>query len=83
MPRRYSSSSQAFDAQASTPTPVEGHKSLDIQIWPGKMAERLAQGIADVRRRLRRPHLANCVRECDVRSVAFPTVASRATEGGD
>eukprot|EP00959_Pyramimonas_sp_CCMP1952_P013128 277554-Pyramimonas_sp.AAC.1 len=35
----------------------------------------------DLRRRLRRSHLANCVRECDVPAAAFPAVASGATEG--
>eukprot|EP00959_Pyramimonas_sp_CCMP1952_P320243 6701762-Pyramimonas_sp.AAC.1 len=45
------------------------------------MTERLVQGIVDLCRRLRRPHMANYVRECSVDAPAFPAVASGATEG--
>ena len=32
---------------------IEGHNSQDAQIWPWRMAERIVQGIMDLRRRLR------------------------------
>ena len=60
---------------------VEGRDSFDAKIWPWNMAERLVQGIVDLRRRLRRPHFVNYVPECDVRSAAFPAVAAAAAEG--
>eukprot|EP00959_Pyramimonas_sp_CCMP1952_P342326 7171731-Pyramimonas_sp.AAC.1 len=38
---------------------VEGHD------WPRKMPDGLVHGVVDLRRRLRRLHKANYVRDCD------------------
>ena len=82
MHRRSSTSSWTSDAQADTHTHVhaEGHNSFDAQIWPWRMAERLVQGIVDLRRRLRRPPTEIHDLGGDVLSSASPAVASGATD---
>eukprot|EP00959_Pyramimonas_sp_CCMP1952_P270094 5646285-Pyramimonas_sp.AAC.1 len=59
---------------------VEDRRSTDAQILPRKVAERLAQGIVDLRRRLGRPRGASYVREFDVDAADFPAVVSVATK---
>ena len=60
---------------------ITGNNSEDAQIWPWRLAERLVQGIVDLRRRLRRTGGSHATTSAPDSTSAFPAVGVGASEG--